>query len=210
MWQTLQSCCQSLWLHWSTAHCSSMPLPFLYRGPRTRPHTPGVSYQCWVEVKDHALPTGKALANRAEVAVCLVCCKGTVLAHVQPGDPVPRITRAFSVKQFSSWLELASTGVWGYPSPGAGVRVFLCWTWWGSSAHFSSLSRHLWVAAWPSGISAPSPSVASFQNSVRIFLVPSSRLLMNKFKNIVPTTWGTPLMFGFQLWTCQVRRLHSF
>lgn len=204
-------------LHWSATHCSSMPLPFLYWEPRTAPLTPRVSYQRWVEMRDHLSTYWQGSCSKAPRLLELRWLSALIAERVQCWlmySLVPtRISRDFSVKQFSSWLELASAGFWGCSSPGAVVSISLCSIWWGFSAHVSSLLRYVWVAAWPLGISVPSPSLASFKKSMRIFLVPLYRLLMNKFINIVPTIEITALIFGFQLKSvplfpnvCQVKR----
>lgn len=63
------------------------------------------------------------------------------------------------------------------------------------TTQLSSLSRSLWMAAQPSGISAPPPSFVSSPIFLRVHSIPSSRSLMNKSNKTGPSTdpWGTLL-----------------
>jgi len=69
------------------------------------------------------------------------------------------------------------------------------------SAHVYSLSRCLWMAAQPSGISATPPCCVSSANFLWIHSDPSSRSLMKTLNRIGPNIdpWGTQLVTGLQL-----------
>lgn len=63
-------------------------------------------------------------------------------------------------------------------------------------AHSSSLSRSLWVASHPSGMSAVSHSLVSTADLLRMYSIPLSMSLMETFNRTGPSTdpWGTPLV----------------
>ncbi|KAK4826847.1 hypothetical protein QYF61_011715 [Mycteria americana] len=69
------------------------------------------------------------------------------------------------------------------------------------SAHFSSLSRSLWMAARPSDVSATPPSFVSSRNLPRVCSAPSSRSLMKVLNNIGSSidSYSTPLVTGLHL-----------
>ncbi|KAK4830007.1 hypothetical protein QYF61_008177 [Mycteria americana] len=95
--------------------------------------------------------------------------------------------RSFSAKLLSSWVALAHTGACGCSSSGAGLFAFLLNFMRFTPAHFSSLSRTLWVASHPSGISTTRPSFVSSASLLRVHVVPSSKLLMKMFKRFEHT-----------------------
>ncbi|KAK4828728.1 hypothetical protein QYF61_000719 [Mycteria americana] len=66
---------------------------------------------------------------------------------------------------------------------------------------FSSISRPLWMAAQPSGISATPPSFVSSVNLLKVHSAPTSRSLMKMLNRTEPSTdsWGTLLVTGLQL-----------
>jgi len=73
--------------------------------------------QCWVEGKDpHPRPAGNALCDAAQDIICLLCSKGTLLRHVQPGErgpPGPFLWSCFPAEWPPSY-----TGAWRCSSPG--------------------------------------------------------------------------------------------
>ena len=63
---------------------SSMSISFLYWKAHYGPSTPDVSHQCWIKGKDQLLwLAGNTLSNTAQGAICLICLKSTLLAHVK-------------------------------------------------------------------------------------------------------------------------------
>lgn len=55
------------------------------------------------------------------------------------------------------------------------------------SAQLSSLSRSHWMAAWPSGVSAVSPSFVSSAKLLRVHSIPSCRSLIKMLNKIGPS-----------------------
>lgn len=96
-----------------------------------------------------------------------------------------RTPRAFSAELLSSWMPSACPGTWDCSSLGADfllnfMKLLI--------AHFSSLTRSLWIAAQPSGASATLPSFVSFVNSLRLCSAPSSSSLMKMLNRTRPSS----------------------
>lgn len=72
------------------------------------------------------------------------------------------------------------------------------------SAQFSSLSRSLWAAAQPTGVTATPPGFVSSVNLLKHHSAPSSRSLTKKLNSTRPSIspWGIPLLTRFQLTLC--------
>ena len=68
-------------------------------------------------------------------------------------------------------------------------------------AHFSGLSRPLWMAADALGVSAAPHSFAFCANLLRVHFVPSLRSLTKMLNNFGPTInpWSTSLVAGLQM-----------
>lgn len=104
-------------------------------------------HQCRVEGKDHLpWPAGNTLANAAEYTIIFLCWLMFSLVF-------PRTSKALLAKLLSirAWWLPACTVDWSCSFPGAWLRTsfsllsFMRLL----SAHFSSLLRPLWMAAWP-------------------------------------------------------------
>ncbi|KAK4810721.1 hypothetical protein QYF61_007695 [Mycteria americana] len=104
-------------------------------------------------------------AMSTQDTVNLLCGKGTLLAHVQLGvhqDLLCKAAFQLGGPQHVYWcmgLFLPWCRTWHFPL--LNCMRFL-------SAHFSSLSRSLWMAAQPSGISATPPSFVASANLLKL------------------------------------------
>ena len=83
-------------------------------------------------MKDHlSQHGGNTVPNAAWDAVDVLCCEGTLLAHVQllmhQGCARPVLQSCFSS------MPLACTSAWNYACPDAGLHISLCRTSWGSN-----------------------------------------------------------------------------
>lgn len=100
--------------------------------------------------------------------------KGTLLSHIQHDvqDAQVLLCRAHDIHWYME-LFLPRCRIWHFSLMNF-MRLM--------SAHFSSLSWSLWVAAQSCGVSATPPIVVSSANFQRVHFAPSVRSLMKKLK----------------------------
>ena len=156
-------------------------------------------HQCWVEGKHHLpQPAGNTSPNAGLDTISFLCCKDTLLAPVHPG--VLHVPTSFFTKLLSSWV--ATSWCLGLFFPRCRtLHISLLNFMKFLSAHFSSLSRSLWMAAQLCGVLVTCPSFVSSANLVRLHSVPSSRSLMKVLNRTGPSiySWGPLLVTGLQL-----------
>lgn len=177
------------WGRATTATKLPATLPVRDRFPRTLPALRGWHYP-W--------PAGNPLPKAAQETIGLLCHEGTCLAHGQPGvqqDPQVLLCKAafqpvgpqpVLVHEgfFSSLYRILHFQLLNF------IRLLL--------TCFSILSRSLWTAAQPSGVSTAPPNFIPFSNLLREHSFLSPRSVMKRLNSIGPSInpWGTPL---FQL-----------
>lgn len=130
-------------------------------------------------------PVGCMPASRGLEAVGL-CCKGTLLAHVQLvvwQDPGYFLQMCYLPSQVS-----ACTAAWGYSITGAGLHTSLIECHEVSVSPFHQLAEVPVIAPMPSRVLAAPLSLLSSMNLLRICYVSSFRLLTDAFNNIAPIT----------------------
>lgn len=142
----------------------------------------------WVKGKNHLpQPPGNVLPSGAWEVVGRLCCNGAVLADVQfllHQDPQVLLCKTafqlFNPSLYSCMdLSLLKCRASHFPSLNF-LRLLL--------AHFSSLSRFLWTAEQPSGLSTTATRFVSPANLLRAHSVQTSRSLMMMLNSIDAST----------------------
>lgn len=139
--------------------------------------TPGVTHQCWAEGKGNFPQPASCIPDASWGAVGPFYHKGTLLACAQ-----------LRVRQDLQVLFCQTASKTGDPQCVLFIVPSLCCER-GSEiseipfSHFTSLSRHLWMWAKPSGVSATPPSIMSFVNLQKVHSVPSPRSPIKLFNS---------------------------
>lgn len=106
---------------------SHMFVSLFYWGTQTGAQHPDVSHECWEEGKNIPFwPVGNIVPDAAHRAVCLLCDKGTWLAHIQLVHQQPQKPFLQSYFQRISLYHVLVHGV--SSSPGEGLCSPLSWT----------------------------------------------------------------------------------
>lgn len=141
----------------------------LYWGAKTGHSIPGLAS---LVLSRETGSSPSAWQHSSQEAICLHCI-GAFLAHVQPGfhqDPqVFFVKDALQLVDPTAWhlgLFLSRGRTWHFP-----LLSFMRFL----PAHFSSLSRSLWMTAQTSGETDSPPSFVSSANLLRVHSVPPCR-----------------------------------
>ena len=170
---------------WTLSHMSMFSL--YCREPRDRPRTPDVASSVLSREEGSPPLVCRGLPTAAQEAVGLLCCKGTLLAHVQFGVhqdlPSPFVQNCLPASQPQVF-----TGSWSYSSPHAGLSFPLVEL--DEIPLYTFLQAVEWslcMAAQPSHISTTPLNFVSPAKLLQMHYVQSSRSLRKRLSSTGPS-----------------------
>lgn len=168
--------------------CSSISAPCLYLGSPDL----GLAWSlwCWAEVKSHLpWPGGNTIPNTAQEAIGPLCCQGTRLPCAQLAQSTAELLSSQLAPSLYCWMGSFVPRCRTWRIPLQNFTRFL------KIPYFPSLLRSLWMAAWPSSISATNPiSLATFWGHT----LPKSFMKMLSRTGSCIDPWGTVLVTCLQ------------